>query len=118
MPRRWPALSLGGRAPSPHGQIGQLALKRRVIGRRPVEFTRMPMACIYGGGDGTGRKAVADGCDEMIPAAPIASGMPSNDCANSSFGRREVTVTTEAALMVDAVPCTCIRARLRSRQIR
>ena len=34
---------------------------------------------------------------ETIPAAPIGSAKPSNDCANSSFGNREGTVRIAAA---------------------
>jgi hypothetical protein len=47
------------------------------------------------------RIACAD-VTETIPAALVASGMAPNDCASSSFGRREVSVTTDAA---DTVVC-------------
>jgi len=56
----------------------------------------MPVAGIHGGGDGgLARSSRRSTVIETIPEALTAVADSFKECANSSFGRREVTVTTD-----------------------
>jgi hypothetical protein len=81
--------------------LRHLAVEADLVALRKVEFARVTMAGIHGGGDVPGARQSPIAWTDTILAADSASAWALSASYSSSFGNREVIETTDDAGSVD-----------------